>query len=161
MKIYGTGARARTRARARERPDGACNTADVGERRTCAAVTRDGARCRSAAVSGEAFCAHHLSLVAEHGEESLRRGDYVSQRRRDSALVRVVAEQGNGNGSQPAQVSKRTGSVSASEVRPLLGELVGAHADQLGQTLLDVALNASKTSWASARVQVLPARRSL
>jgi hypothetical protein len=56
--------------------------------------------------------------------------DTAQRRRRDSALVRVAPEQSKGNGPQPVQAKKRTGngSVSADQVRPLLGELVGAHA---------------------------------
>jgi hypothetical protein len=55
--------------------------------RRCAALTRDGERCRSAAVTDAEFCRYHLGLVAEHGDEALKGGDHVRRRR-----LRVVRE---------------------------------------------------------------------
>jgi hypothetical protein len=72
---------ARTRARAHEvagaSGDGQQQFRVVSEYPRCAALLHGGKRCRSAAQNGSEFCPHHSGLVAEHGAETLKRGEHL------------------------------------------------------------------------------------
>jgi hypothetical protein len=116
-------------------------TSYVAEHPRCEAVTRDGARCRSAVVSGKAFCPHHLDLVAEFGEEGLRTGSYGTRRRNPEtplvAEAMPAAANGNGNGA----------AISPSEVRPRLAAMTAESVSEIQQALLDAAVGSTREHW--------------
>jgi hypothetical protein len=113
----------------------------------CAALLHGGARCRSVVVPGEAFCPHHMTLVEEHGEEALRRGEHLAPRRSArklravrepivAATVETRAETGNGR-ADPASV------------RPLLAEAAAASIEDIRRVLVETATGANKQVWAT------------
>lgn len=135
--------------RMREAGRRSCDTFGVSEHPRCAALTRDGRRCRTTTVNGSDFCQHHLGLLPEVGDESLRRGDHARPRRRETPLVRVVAEQDDGIGAEPSRAPVKTGngSVTPAEVRPRLGELVAENLSELERVLVETATGADKPVW--------------
>src|SRR5262249_4760783 len=80
---------------------------------------------------------------------SLRRGDHARPRRRETPLVRVVAEQDDGIGAEPSRAPVKTGngSVTPAEVRPRLGELVAENLSELERVLVETATGADKPVW--------------
>jgi hypothetical protein len=121
----------------------------MSEQKMCAAVLRSGARCRSVATSGSDFCVPHLALVAEYGEESLRRGDYP-RRRRNSTLVRVSSGNDAPEAATPAASNGHAnGSVSPADVRPRLAEAAAANLSELERVLVETATGANRQIWAT------------
>jgi hypothetical protein len=98
-------------------------------------------------VPGETFCPHHLSLVEEHGEEALKRGEHLPPRRSAQKLravsepivaetVETPAETGNGK-ADPALV------------RPLLAEAAADSIEDIRRVLVETATGANKQVWAT------------
>jgi hypothetical protein len=105
----------------------------------CEALLRSGSACRSAAVTGSAFCSHHATMVEEIGEQRVRNGDHP-RRRKSTMTEPLVAEvestHASGNGHpDPAQV------------RPRLAEAAAASLDDIQAALLDAALGATREMW--------------
>ena len=121
----------------------------MSEQKVCAAVLRSGARCRSVATSGSDFCVPHLALVAEYGEDVLRRGEYP-RRRRNSPLVRISSEHEVPDTETPAAPSANAnGSVSPADVRPRLAEAAAANLSELERVLVETATGANRQVWAT------------
>jgi hypothetical protein len=107
----------------------------------CEALLRSGAPCRSAALTGEPFCSHHVRLIEQFGEERVRAGDLP--RRRQSATAEPVIPE-----VESAPVSGN-GSADPAQVRPRLAEAAAASLDEIQAALLDAALGATRESWAT------------
>ena len=98
---------------------------------------------------GTVFCAPHLALAAEYGEDALRRGDYP-RRRRGSALVRVLPCNNAPEAATPVAPSENgTGDVSPADVRPRLAEAAAANVVELERVLVETATGANRQVWAT------------
>jgi hypothetical protein len=118
------------------------------EHSVCAAVLRSGARCRSVTISGTDFCSPHLALVAEYGEDALRRGEYP-RRRRGSALVRVVSGETSSSPETNAVIASGNGRTQPADVRPRLAEAAAANLSELERVLVETATGANRLVWAT------------
>jgi hypothetical protein len=121
----------------------------MSEQKVCVAVLRSGARCSSVATSGNDFCVPHLDLIAEFGEDALRRGDYP-RRRRGSALVRVSPGNAEPEAAIPAASGgDGNGNVSPADVRPRLAEAAAANLSEIERVLVETATGANRQVWAT------------
>ena len=106
----------------------------------CEALLRSGTQCRSAALTGEAFCSHHATLVEEIGEEQVRSGDHPRPRKPGTVAEELIVEV------ETAPVSGN-GAADPAQVRPRLAEAAAAFLDDIQATLLDAALGATREMW--------------
>jgi hypothetical protein len=114
------------------------------ENARCAALLRNGERCRSVAVDGD-FCAHHRDLAMDVGEERVRDGRHVRCRRRDSALARVADQPEHDDVEQQARDGNdHDDGVTPSDVRPRLAAAAAANLPELERVLLDAATGATR-----------------
>jgi hypothetical protein len=102
----------------------------------CAALLRDGTPCVRTVAAGSEFCVHHVTLVDQHGEEALRRGDYPRRRRANVNVAPLEVE-------AETPVVNDNGSVSPARVRPALAA-AAASLNEIQHALLDAALGATR-----------------
>jgi hypothetical protein len=116
----------------------------------CPAPRRDGRVCGTLAASPSSrFCTRHEALAEKWGEERVLSGDYpgnVPRKRRAMTVERLEPEaitpsladaNGDGSAADPAGI------------RPALAQLAASNLDALQRALLDAALSATTTRWAT------------
>jgi hypothetical protein len=96
----------------------------------CVAQLRDGTACGRTVAAGFEFCVHHVTLVEQHGEEALRRGDYPRRRRANINVAPLEVE-------AETPVMNANGSVNPALVRPALAEAAAASLNEIQHALLD------------------------
>jgi hypothetical protein len=106
----------------------------------CAAQLRDGTPCGRTVAAGSDFCVHHLTLIEEHGEQALQRGEYPRRRRANVNVAPLEVE-------TERPMVNENGSVSPARVRPALAEAAAASLNELQNALLDAALGAAREYW--------------
>jgi hypothetical protein len=122
----------------------------------CSAPRRDGRACGTLAARPDArFCKRHEALVEKWGEERVLRGDYPGNaRKRDSVMEADPPEP-----VAPVVIETNGDSVAdPGSIRPALAQLAAANLNELQRTLLDAALNASTSCWATVRCSSCQAR---
>jgi hypothetical protein len=97
------------------------------------------------------FCRRHEALAEKWGEEQVMSGDYPGNAPRKLPAIVVESEptaepahvnaDGNGGGGDPAAI------------RPALAQLAADNLSELQRTLLDAALSATTTRWATVTCQ--------
>jgi hypothetical protein len=116
----------------------------------CPAPRRDGRACGTLAASPTSrFCKRHEALVERWGEERVMAGDFPDSARKRASQVTVetlarrptktmfVEPSGSGKTPEPAAI------------RPAPAQLAAENLDGLQRALLDAALSATTTRWAT------------
>jgi hypothetical protein len=117
----------------------------MADRAQCNAMLQGNARCRSVVVKGSEFCAHHDSLVEQHGAEALKRGGHLPPPRSERTQ-RVMHEPLIVEELEPA-ASNGVAKADPASVRPRLAEAAAASLDDIQRALLDAALGAVREHW--------------
>src|SRR6476661_7936753 len=108
----------------------------------CAALILGGERCRSVAVTGAEFCQHHGAVAAEHGAETLKRGEHLPVRRKRTVQQPVLAE-------TIETASNGREMVDPASVRPRLAEAAAESLEDIRRVLVETATGANRQLWAT------------
>jgi hypothetical protein len=106
-------------------------------------LLQGGKQCRSVAIQGTEFCQHHGALVAEHGDDALKRGDHLPARRERVVQEPVVAEVID------LTTTNGASTLDPASVRPRLAEAAAASLEDIRRVLLETATGANRNLWAT------------
>jgi hypothetical protein len=115
----------------------------VSEHPRCAALLQGEKQCRSVALTGTEFCRHHNVVAAEHGADTVRRGEHLPTPRKKVVQAAVAAEE------PVPTASNGDGNVDPASVRPRLAEAAAASLEDIRRVLLETATGANKNLWAT------------
>jgi hypothetical protein len=116
----------------------------------CPAPRRDGRACGTLAATPEVtFCRRHEALAEKWGEERVRSGDYPGNAPRKFALLVAEPEPEVDQASVESNDGGRNSDPGL--IRPALAQLAADNLNELQRTLLDAALSATTTRWATVR----------
>jgi hypothetical protein len=113
----------------------------------CPAPRRDGRPCGTLAASPDArFCKKHEALAEKWGEARVLSGDYPGNVPKARPLLSVDPP-------EPATFIEANGNEATiadpCAIRPALAQLAAANLSELQRSLLDAALDATTTRWAT------------
>jgi hypothetical protein len=115
----------------------------------CPAPRRDGRACGTLAASPTSrFCRRHEALAEKWGEELVLAGDYPGNGRKRA--LRLTVEESLEPETTTMIVANGAGKpADPTAIRPALAQLAAANLDGLQRALLDAALSATTTRWAT------------